>query len=163
MKAALRKAWESRSPRERSVLAVLAAFVVVLAYGLLVYAAERDRTALRARVASLRTQAVLLDQQAAEYGRLSASVPPTASPGELRALVQARTDASRMAGALTRLDAVAAGQVQATFGAVAFADWLAWAAALDAQQVRVESARIEALAAPGMVSVTATLTRARGN
>jgi type II secretory pathway component PulM len=42
---------------------------------------------------------------------------------------------------------------------VSFVDWLAWLATLQAQQVRVEAARVEALAAPGMVSVTATLTR----
>ena len=53
-----------------------------------------------------------------------------------------------------------ADHVQVAFGAVAFADWLGWIAALQAQQVRLEAARIEALSAPGMVSVTATLTRA---
>jgi type II secretory pathway component PulM len=42
---------------------------------------------------------------------------------------------------------------------VSFADWLAWLATLQSQQVRVEAARVEALATPGMVSVTATLTR----
>ena len=47
------------------------------------------------------------------------------------------------------------------FGAVSFADWLGWVAALQAQQLRLESARVEALSAPGMVSVTATLGRAR--
>jgi general secretion pathway protein M len=44
---------------------------------------------------------------------------------------------------------------------VSFVDWLAWIAALQAQQVRLEAARVEALAAPGMVSASATLTRAR--
>ena len=49
--------------------------------------------------------------------------------------------------------------MRVAFGAVSFADWLAWLAALQAQQVRLEAARVEALAAPGMVSVTGTLTR----
>jgi general secretion pathway protein M len=45
------------------------------------------------------------------------------------------------------------------FGAVPFADWLGWVAALQAQNVSLDAARVEALAAPGMVSVTATLGR----
>ena len=36
-----------------------------------------------------------------------------------------------------------------------------WIAALQAQRVSVEAARVEALAAPGMVSATATLSRVR--
>ncbi len=66
-----------------------------------------------------------------------------------------------MSGALTRIDALDADHVRIAFGAVSFADWLAWTAALQAQQVRVETARIEAMSAPGMVSATATLARAR--
>jgi general secretion pathway protein M len=66
-----------------------------------------------------------------------------------------------MSAALTRLDAPDADHVNVAFGAVSFVDWLAWIAALQAQQVRLEAARVEALAAPGMVSASATLTRAR--
>jgi type II secretory pathway component PulM len=44
---------------------------------------------------------------------------------------------------------------------VAFADWLGWIAALESQHVRLEAARIEALAAPGLVGVTATFARSR--
>jgi len=51
--------------------------------------------------------------------------------------------------------------VRVTLGAVSFAHWLDWIAALQSQNVRLESARVEALSAPGMVSATATLTRAR--
>jgi type II secretory pathway component PulM len=43
---------------------------------------------------------------------------------------------------------------------VSFADWLGWIAALQGRQVRLETARVEALTAPGMVGATATLTRA---
>ena len=48
-----------------------------------------------------------------------------------------------------------------TFGAVSFADWLGWIAALQGQHVRLEAARIEALAAPGLVSINATFARSR--
>jgi type II secretory pathway component PulM len=46
-----------------------------------------------------------------------------------------------------------------TFGAVAFAAWLAWVERLQSQQVRVDACRIEALATPGLVSAAATLVR----
>jgi general secretion pathway protein M len=70
-------------------------------------------------------------------------------------------DAARLSAALTRIDAPDADHVLITFGAVSFADWLDWIAALQAQHVRLEVARVEALSAPGMVSATATLTRDR--
>jgi len=161
MKAALRKAWESRAPRERVVIAALAAVLCAASYLWLVYSADRARGQLRESVAALRTKSALLDQQAAEHERLRATPAPAAAPADLRALVQARTDAARLSGALTRIDAPDADHLQVAFGAVSFADWLGWIAALQTQQVRLEAARVEALSAPGMVSATATLTRAR--
>ena len=161
MRAALRRAWESRAPRERMVIAVLAAVLGAASYLLVLYSADRGRGQLRTSVAALRTQAALLDQQAAEHERLRATPAPTASPTDLRTLVQARTDAARLSGALTRIDAPDADHVHIAFGAVSFADWLGWIATLQAQQVRLEAARVEALSAPGMVSAAATLTRAR--
>ncbi len=161
MKAALRKVWEARAPRERMVIAALAAVLGAASYGLLLYSADRARGQLGVSVAALRTQAALLEQQAAEHERLRARPAPPASPTDLRTLVQARTDAARLSGALTRIDAPDADHVRVIFGAVSFADWLDWIAALQAQQVRIESGRVEALAAPGMVSATATLTRTR--
>lgn len=159
MKAALRRAWESRAPRERMVIAVLAAVLGAASYLWLLHAADRGRGQLSASVAALRTQAVLLDQQAAEFERLRATPAPPAAPADLRTLVQARTDAARLSGTLTRIDAPDADHVRVTFGALSFVDWLGLIAALEAQHVRLEAARIEALAAPGLVSITATFTR----
>jgi general secretion pathway protein M len=161
MKAALRRAWESRAPRERIVIAALAAVLGAASYLLVLHSADRGRGQLRTSVAALRMQSALLDQQAVEHERLRATPAPPASPTDLRTIVQTRTDTARLSGALTRLDAPDADHVHITFGAVSFADWLGWIAALRAQQVRLEAARVEALSAPGMVSATATLTRAR--
>jgi general secretion pathway protein M len=161
VKAVLRKAWESRSPRERVVIAALAIVLGAASYVLVLYSADQGRARLRKSVATLHTQATLLEQQAAEHARLRATPAPPASPTDLRSVVQTRVDAARMSGALTRLDAPDADHVNVAFGAVSFVDWLGWIAALQAQQVRLEAARVEGLAAPGMVSVTATLTRAR--
>jgi general secretion pathway protein M len=159
MKTALRKLWLSRAPRERMVIAVLAAIVGIASYALLVHSADRGRSQLRASIATLRTQAVLLDQQAAEHQRLRAAPAPAASAADLRGVVQGRADAARLA--LTRIDAPDAEHVRVTLGAVAFADWLALVIALQAQHVRLEAARVEALAAPGLVSVNATFARSR--
>jgi general secretion pathway protein M len=161
MKVMLRKLWESRAPRERRVIAVLAAVLAAAAYLLLLHSADRARGQLRTSVAALRTQAALLEQQANEHERLRSTPAPAGSTTDLRTLVQTRVDAARLAGALTRLDAPDAEHVQITFGALSFADWLSWLAALQTQQVRLEAARVEGLSAPGMVSVTATLTRAK--
>ena len=156
----MKKAWLARSPLERMVIAALAALLGIAGYAWLVQSAERGRAQLRTSVAALRTQAVLLDRQAAEHQLLRAAPATPASPTDLRALVQARADAARLAG-LTRIEALDADHVQVVFGAVPFADWLGWVAALQAQHVSLDAARVEALSAPGMVSVTATLGRAR--
>jgi general secretion pathway protein M len=156
----VKKAWESRSPLERMLIAALAALLAIAGYALLVQSAERARAQLRTSVAALRTQAVLLDRQAAEHQLLRATPATPASPTDLRMLVQSRADAARMSG-LTRIEALDVDHVQVVFGAVPFADWLAWVAGLQAQHVGLDAARVEALSAPGMVSVTATLGRAR--
>jgi type II secretory pathway component PulM len=75
--------------------------------------------------------------------------------------VQAQAGATGLSRALQRIDALDANQVQVVFGAVAFADWLAWVAKLQAQHVRLDACRVEALTAPGLVSVSATLIRVR--
>jgi general secretion pathway protein M len=160
VRAALKKAWESRSPLERMVIAALAAVLGIAFYVLLLQSAERGRAQLRTSVAALRTQAVLVDRQAAEHQLLRAAPATPASPTDLRALVQARADAARLSG-MARIEALDFDHVQVAFGAVPFADWLSWIAALQAQHVSVDAARVEALSAPGMVSATATLGRAK--
>jgi len=161
MTARLRQAWESRSPPERAVLAVLGLIVGAVLYAWLMQTAARAGVQLRASVTTLRAQAARLDQQALEYGRLRAAPPATASPTDLRTLVQGRVGEAGLARTLVRLDAPDADQVVVVFGAVAFADWLKWIAGLKSQRVRLDACRIEALSTPGLVSVTATLVRAK--
>jgi general secretion pathway protein M len=161
MRAQLRKFWESRAPRERVVVAVLAAILGAALYLGLVQSADRARAQLRTAVTMFRAQAARLEQQAAELERLRATPPATASQTDLRTLVQAQADTAGLARALVRIDATDANQVQVVFGAVPFADWLNWVAGLQSQQVRLDACRIEALSTPGLVSVTATFIRAR--
>lgn len=161
MSTKLRRLWESRAPRERVVIAVLAVLAGAASYGWLVHSADRAHTRLRASVPALRAQAARLDQQAAEFERLRAAPALSASQTDLRTLVQAQAGAGGLSRALVRIDALDADQVTVVFGAVAFADWLGWIAALKSQHVRLDACRIEALSMPGLVSVTATLVRAK--
>lgn len=160
MKARLLKIWESRSPRERVVIAVLAAVAGALLYLWLAQSAYRARTQLGTSLTALRAQAARLEQDATELARVRALPVPPAAQTDLRTLVQARAETAGLARALVRIDAPDANQVQVVFGSVAFAEWLAWVAGLQGEHIRLDTGRIEALSAPGMVGVTATLTRA---
>jgi general secretion pathway protein M len=161
MNAKLRGLWRSRAPRERVVIGVLAVLAGAASYVWLVQSADQAHTRLRASVPALRAQAARLEQQASELERLRATPPASASKTDLRTLVQAQAGAAGLSRALVRIDAPDADQVVVVFGAVAFADWLNWVASLKSQQVRLDACRVEALSTPGLVSVTATLVRAK--
>lgn len=161
MRARLRKIWESRSPRDRVLIAILAAVVAAVLYLWLVQSAQRARTQLDASLSVLRAQAIRLDQDATELERVRAMPVPAAAQTDLRTLIQARAETAGLARALVRIDATDANQAQVVFGAVAFADWLAWVAGLQAERIRLDTGRIEALSTAGMVGVTATFIRAK--
>jgi general secretion pathway protein M len=159
LRARCSEVWQARAPRERLIIAVLAVLLGVGLSAWFVYAVERARAELRASVPALRARAERLEADAVEFERLRAKPAPTVSPTDLRALVQAQTGATGLTRAVVSMDAANANQVKVVFGAVAFADWLNWVAGLESQRVQLGTCRIEALAAPGMVSVTATLNR----
>lgn len=161
MKARFLKFWESRSPRDRVIIAILAAVIAAVLYLWLAQSAYRARAQLDVSVITLRAQAARLNLDATELERVRAIPAPAAAQTDLRTLVQARAAAAGLARALLRIDAPDAHQVQVVFGAVAFAEWLAWAASLQGEHIRLDTARIEALSTPGMVGVTATFARAR--
>lgn len=155
----LRQLWQSRTPRERTIVVALTVIVVVMLYVALVVSAGRARPQLRASVLSLRADAIRLEQHANEVDRLRTVRPPAASQTDLRTLVQDQAGSAGLTGTLVRIDAPDANRVQVVFGAVPFPDWLNWIVALNAQNIRLETCRIEALSKPGLVSVTATFVR----
>ena len=161
MRAQLRKLWESRSPRDRLMIAVLAAVVGIALYLWLVQSAYRTRAQLGTSVSALRAQAIRLDADATELERLRSMPAPPAPQTDLRTQVQAQAGAAGLARTILRIDAPDANQVQVVFGSVPFSDWLAWVAAMQAQHIRLDSSRIEALSTPGLVGVTATFVRAK--
>lgn len=161
MKTQLRKIWESRAPRERTVITVAAALIGVALYGWLMQAGGQAYTQLRTRVTALQSQTTRLEQQAIELEHLRATPVKSTSQTDLHTLVHAHANATGLSRSLVKIEAPDADQVIVTFGAVAFPDWLDWIASLKAQQVRIDSCRIAALSTPGMVSVTAALLRPR--
>ena len=161
MKTRLKKLWESRSPRDRVIIAVVAAIVGAMLYLLLVQSANQARTQLGASVSVLRAQALRLEADANELARVRAVPIPPAPQSDLRTQLQAQANATGLGRALLRIDAKGADQVQVVFGSVPFADWLAWVATLQEQHIRLDSSRIEALSTPGLVGISATFVRAR--
>lgn len=161
MRARMSSFWQSLAGRQRTALAVLATLLAVAAYLWLAQAANRARLQLSASVSVLHAQASRLAHDTHELTRLRAAPLAPAAQTDLRAVVQTRIESAGLSRLVARFDAADSNQVQVEFGAVPFADWLGWIAALQTQQVRLESCRIDALSAPGLVSATATLVRAR--
>lgn len=160
MRARLRKLWQSRSPRDRVVIVLLAVVVAAVLYVWLIQSASRARVNLGASVSALRAQALAFDRDATELARVRAVRVPPPPQGDLRTQVQSQLAGAGLAGGLLRIDATDANHVQVVFGSVAFADWLAWVTALQAQYIRLETVRVEALTTPGLVGITATFARA---
>jgi type II secretory pathway component PulM len=161
MKTQLRKLWESRSPRERSIITVFSMALGIILYMAIVLSAAQARRPLRAQVAMLRSQAAYLEQQTLEYERLRLVAGVTASSTNLHTLVQTRIETAGLSSSLLRIDNLNEDQVVVVFGAVAFADWLALIDGLQTQKIRLDTCRIEALSASGLVNVTGTLSRTR--
>ena len=161
MKARLRKLWESRSPRDRAIIAVLAVAVGILLYVALVQSAHRARAQLSSSLQVLRARALRMDADANELVRVRAAPAVPVPNTDLRTQLQAQAGVAGFERALVRMDARDADQVQVVFASVAFADWLTWVASLQAQHIRIDTGRIEALTTPGMVGVTATFVRAK--
>lgn len=160
MSATLRKAWQSRAPRDRVIITVLTLILGAALYAWLVQSGGKAQQRLQANVTALRAQAVALDQQAFELERLRATPVTPAARTDLGEQVQLQAAASGLGHALLKVVAVDANTVVVAFGPIAFSDWVSWVASLNSQHVRLSACRVEALPAPGMVSVTVTLLRA---
>ena len=157
----LRRAWLERAPHERVILAALTAIVAAVLYVMFLQVSSRERAKIGASVAQLRSQATTLEEQARELVQLRA-VPAQSVPTQnLRTQVQARITDAGLARVLVSIDAPDPDRVKVVFGSLPFADWLAWVVSLQAQHIRLEDCRIEALTEPGLVAVTATFARAK--
>jgi general secretion pathway protein M len=158
---AIAAAWRVRTRSERAVLAVLVAIAAIVLYVIAFAEVEGRRQKLSSRVNMLSVQAAALERDAAEIERLRNAARAAPAAGDLRTAIEAQARASGVSRNVVRLDSKSADAIEAVLAPVAFGDWLAWVSALQRQGIRVETCRIEALATPGLVNVTATLTRGR--
>jgi type II secretory pathway component PulM len=157
---ALGQRWAARSARERRVIVAVTCALTLVLYAWLLRSTTQARQQLLPAVTELQAQALRQGAQADEIVRLRALPPPPPASGtDLRPLVQRQVDAAGLGRALVSMELVDARHVKLVFGNVGFADWLAWADAMQARHLRFAAVRVEAQSAPGQVSVTATLER----
>lgn len=148
--------WQDRSARERRVIAnllALAALAILFALGL---QAERTRERLAGQLPQLRASLAALERDAQEAKRLRAMPTPAALPATPLAALAANVGA--VPGA--QLAVIDERRVRLTGADVSFAALLEWLGQARASHgLRVESARLEALAAPGRVRAELVLAR----
>lgn len=155
----MKRYWDERSPRERSALAGAAAIVGVLLVATLVWLPlERVRTRLAQQVPALRASIATLEIQAQEVQRLRAMPASPQGPAGTSLAALAAQGTNELAGA--RFTALDPKRMQVSASDVAFGALLSWLASAQASQgLRVETAHVEALAAPGRVRAELTLVR----
>lgn len=156
----LQRLWMARSPQERKLIIAIAAVVLSGLYAWLLYSAGQTGSALRANLPGLRMQAHSIELQATEIESLRTLPMPVASDSALLPLVQTSAANAGLTEMLTSIEARGVEQVFVEFGAIPFSTWLDWVSALSQQNIRVESVRMEALTARGLVSVSVVLNRA---
>ena len=150
-------AWyDSRPARERRVIAVVAG-VALAALLLAVWVqAQRSRERLAAELPRLRASIAALERDADEVRRLRAT--PAARPQAATPLASLATNAGGVPGA--QVSVIDERRVRLTGSDVSFAALLEWLGNARATHgMRVESARLEALAAPGRVRAELVLAR----
>jgi len=159
MKDQLIQFWRARAPRERLVLVGGSALLVLaLGYAYIWLPMQRDLAQLRQALPQLRVQARQLQQDAQEVGRLKVRPAVIQESASLVLAVEQRAIASGVRERIESITSQDAGHVRVVLPRVAFDDWIGWLGELQTGHgVRVESARIEAADAAGMVRVEAVL------
>jgi general secretion pathway protein M len=150
-------AWTRRNPAERRYIAMGALAVgAVLVVALVWLPLERARTRLAADLPRLRAEVAALQRDAEEVKRLRAL--PASNPSSASPLASLATNGGGLAGA--QLAVLDERRVRITGADVSFAGLLEWLRNAQATHgVRVESARLDALPAPGRVRAELVLSR----
>lgn len=154
--SAWREAWGRRSPGERTAIAWGGGLLVVVVLATLAWLPlERARTRLANELPALRASVAALERDAQEVQRLRA-MPPVAAAAA--APLSALATGTTLQGAtVTVLDARRVRVSGADVGFTALLDWLRGAQA--SHGLRVEAAKIDALAQRGRVKVELTLAK----
>ena len=159
MKNGVQTFWQSRAPSERRTISIMLMVLILSLCGWVLYSAAKARGPLSENVMILRSQAVGVAEGAAELTRLRALPQAVLSSANLRDLLLQQVENAGLSSSLLNTSTQSSNHVEAVFGVIDFRQWLKLVEELHAQNVRVESAVVEALATPGLVSITATLIR----
>ena len=151
------QAWQARGEGERRVATIVASLAALALLVALVWLPlERSRARLAAELPRLRASIGALERDADEVKRLRAL--PAAVPGTSAPLASLATNSGGLAGAqMTVIDARRVRLVGADVGFGPLLEWLRNAQLTHG--MRVESARIDALPAPGRVRAELVLAR----
>jgi len=150
----------AHSPRQGTAIALVTVIVFAGLYYWLTESLSKERIKLQTTVTALRAQAAGLEQQAVEFERLGTAPAASTPTGEVAALVQAHAASAGLSRASLRIDSSDKNHVKLVIAGVAFTDWLNMAISLQSMQIRLEECRIEAMSTPGLVSISATFSRA---
>ena len=154
---AVAHAWHGRNPRERRVIGFVAAFAAIVLLAVFAWLPlERSRGRLAQELPRLRASIAALERDAEEVKRLRATAP--ASPVSAAPLAALGTNSGGLAGA--QMQVLDDRRVRMAGQDVSFGSLLEWLRNAQATHgMRVESAKIEALPAPGRVRAELVLAR----
>lgn len=151
----LRGAWEGLAPRERRLLVAGGTGLgLLLAILLLWLPLQKDLARLRAAVPRETEQLAHMRAQADTVRPLLQRAAVASPAGGALSAAEQSADAHGVRGFLTRIEAEGNDGVQVALDAVPFNALLSWLADLrDNHALVVDSATVDALAAPGTVNV----------
>ena len=151
--------WDRRSAGERRTLRLAGGALAAAAAFAGWLEIERSRARLNADLPRLRASIAALERDAAEVKRLRVVAPvQTGAQSQAQPLATLATNGGGLAGA--QISVVDDKHVKVAGADVAFGALLEWLQNAQATHaMRVESARLEALAAPGRVRAELTLAR----
>lgn len=148
--------WQERSAREQRVIVNLLAVASLVILFTLWLQAERTRERLAGQLPQLRASLAALERDAQEVKRLRAM--PAPAPLAATPVASLATNAGGVPGA--QVSVIDEHRVRLTGADLSFAALLEWLGSARATHgMRVESARLEALAAPGRVRAELVLAR----
>ena len=159
----LRAAWSARSARERTLLAIGAAVVLIgLAYGLVYQPVGRARAALAGRLPALRADLRLMRSQVAQIERLRRLSPQSgAGGGSLTRSVESTAAARGLRDSITTLPPLGGDRLQLVGKPVPAKLWLDWLSDLNRAGIRVQSCHLSLSSAGSLVGIDAILTGGR--
>ena len=148
--------WQARNPRERIILASLAALVLLtLLYAYLWQPLAEQRAALRKSLPAMRIASTQFQAQADEAARLKAQAAATTM--NVLDAIESGAKARNLRDKLASINAVDGNHVRMVSAGISFDDWLSWAKELQLQGIRIDSVQINRLPdSTGQVKLLAT-------